>query len=653
MPSQFAMVAAVAVSQALPSAACTIAAVGAEASASGHPIMSHTDDSGMDTTDVRWVRVPRRKWPAGSMRPLYNWNDGYPRVVSADLGPDYEPVGDQKLTQPVGYIPQVPETYAYWDMDYGAQNEEGLSIGESTCTCRTVGWPATPDKPYGYNHAGIEDLSKIALERCDTARCAVQTMGDIAVEQGFYSADSGEPTAPGYSDAAEALAVADLKELWIFNVMTGPKNASALWAAMRVPADHVAAVGNSFTIRQFNLSDSENFLYSPGVWKLAEEMGWWSRASAPPGTFDFFGSYGFTPSTEGADAAKGEILKDTLSFYSSRRMWRIFSLLSPAEGAKLDPNHGNLPGTQNPYPSSVLAPKGSVTAAKVMEVLRDYYQGTPYDLTAGMGAGPFGTPNRGAVPPKGVAGLWERAISMHRTSWSHVLEPRPNGRSIAWLGYDSPHGTAYLPFFAASAGRAPESFRSHEGYQSKFSTNVAYWAFNFINQYSDLNFKLINSEVREQAHRVEDEGRHKVEECNAEADRSSSPTQTLTECSNKFAEEKVAEWWEFAWSLVAKYRSYTITTSESATGAKAQQYPEWWINSIEVGYTTWAPWGPYHGVLIDEHSLPRVAFAALNNQSPVWLLGIAMIAVVGSYQFGVRRGSLANRVEQAYYIAAP
>jgi hypothetical protein len=91
---------------------------------------------------------------------MYHWQMGYPRVVSEKLGPDYAPVEGQQLSQPIGYLPQVAETWAYWDTTYGVQNEWGLSIAESTCTARTVGWPA--DKPYGFNLAGIEDLSKIA-----------------------------------------------------------------------------------------------------------------------------------------------------------------------------------------------------------------------------------------------------------------------------------------------------------------------------------------------------------------------------------------------------------------------------------------------------------------------------------------------------------
>jgi len=297
----------VAVLQAGGALACTVVAVGRDASASGSPLVSHTDDSGADTSDVRFVRVPRRKWPAGSVRPLYSWRQGYPRVVSAARAPEYAPVNGQQETQPIGQIPQVPETFAYWDMDYGVQNEKGLSIGESTCNARTVGWPATPDKPYGYNRAGIEDLSKIALERCETARCAVQIMGKVAVEQGFYSADTGAPTNPDYSDSAEALAVADAVpgELWDFNVMTGRNNASAIWAAQRIPAGDVAVIANSFTIRKMNLSDSENFLYSPGVTELAEEMGWWSPQDDKPGVFDFFRSYGYTRRGDGRQRGEG------------------------------------------------------------------------------------------------------------------------------------------------------------------------------------------------------------------------------------------------------------------------------------------------------------------------------------------------------------
>jgi dipeptidase len=560
--------------------------------------------------------------------------------VDASLSPEYAPVNGQSQSIPIGQIPQIPKTFAYWDMDYGVQNEKGLSIGESTCTAKTVGWPATPDKPYGYNRAGIEDLSKIALERCATARCAVKLMGSIAVDQGFYSADSGEPEKPGYSDSAEAFAIADSEELWVFNVMTGANNASAIWAAERIPPGNVVAVGNSFTIRKMNLSDSENFLYSPGITKLAEEKGWWSPKNDPPGIFDFFGAYGYTP--EGGNPEATKLLKDTLAFYSGRRMWRIFSLLSPEQGAKLDPNKGNLPETADPYPGSVPAPKNSVTPQMVMDVLRDHYEGTAYDLTAGMAAGPFGSPNRGPAPQKGIEGLWERAISMHRTSWSYVLEAKAEGRSISWLGYDSPHGTAYLPFFGAATEGAPDSFHSHDGYMSKFSTKVAWWAFNLVNQYSDLNFQLINTDVRKKAKQIEDEGQRQIARCEATASKEVSKqaaAETLTSCSNSFADEKVAEWWNYAFSLFAKFGRYAITSNETEQGELAQRYPAWWLRSPEVSFTDWSPEG--HPPLVPgarplEPLSPEIPFS---KHILAALMAVAAVSIVAvAHQWGVRRG---------------
>mmetsp|Transcript_67833 Transcript_67833/g.189973 ORF Transcript_67833/g.189973 Transcript_67833/m.189973 type:complete len:662 (-) Transcript_67833:41-2026(-) len=624
---------------------CTVVAVGKDASATGHPLVAHTDDSGAATSDIRLVRVPRKTWPEGSTRKLYPWKLGYPRVVAPELAPDYAPVDGQQVFQPIGEIPQVPETYAYWDMDYGVQNEMGLSMAESTCTAKTAGWPATPDKPYGYNRASIEDLTKIALERCATARCAVDTMGAIAVEHGFYSDDSGEPTDPDYEDSAEALAIADPEELWVFNVITGRNNASAIWAGMRIPSDHILSIANSFTIRKMNLSDHDNFRYSKGVTELAEEKGWWKPADDAPGVFDFYGAYGYTVNVSTyKNRGDGEMAKDILSFYTSRRMWRGFSLLSPSEGAKLDPNRDYLPETKDAYPASVPAPKGSVTPRMVMNVLRDHYEGTPYDLTQGMAAGPFGSPNRGPVTPFGVVGIWERAISMHRTSFSHIAVANADGNSVLWMGLDAPHGTAYLPWFGAAAEGAPEEFRSHEGYQSKFSTKVAWWAFNIINQYQDLNYQVINKDVLAKANKVEDEAEKVVAECLAKAGNSENRGKVLAQCGNDFATKVVADWWDFAWSLFAKFGRYSITHNESENGMGLMVYPAWWLNSAEVGYTMWAKRGPFHGIP-DPAPLASVASALSavfgeGAASPVPLFWMAVSIFVGMFSFkmGTRNG---------------
>jgi len=625
--------------------ACTIIAVGKDASATGHPMVGHTDDSGMLTTDVRFVRVPRKHWPQGSQRHLFPWQVPYPRVVTNTLGaPDYAPVNGQLETKPVASVPQVPKTWAYWDMDYGVQNEVGLSIGESTCTAKTAGWPKS--KPHGRCGASIEDMTKIAMERCETARCAAELMGQIAVEHGFYSDDCGEPENPAFEASAECLVIADATpgELWIFDVLTGKNNGSAIWAAQRVPSNHVVAVANAFTIRKMNLSDHANFMYSPGVTHLAEEMGWWSsKQEASADIFDFFGAYGFQPpATDVHETNK-------LSFYSGRRMWRIFSLLSPDEGAKLDPNRGNLPRTLDPYPASVPAPTNSVTLQMVLEAYRDHYEGTPYDLTQGMAAGPWGNPNRGTFDDDSL-GLWERAISMHRTGFAHVAIARPGSRSVVWLCLDSPHGSVWVPFYGAASAGAPNSFHSHLGSQASFSSEVAWWAFSVVNQYAERNYRLINAEVRQKAHETEKKAIADIAAWELEAATKSSEDaalELLTARSNALATEVVNDWWKLSEKLLGKYSRYVVTYKEGDD--TPQLYPDWWLRSPEVGYATWAAEGPFHGVLLSTVSDTRAA-AEAGTPHGSWirhgsqqfaffgmLLVTAAIAAI-THQVGLRQG---------------
>lgn len=289
-----------------------------------------------------------------------------------------------------------------------------------------------------------------------------------------------------------------------------------------------------------------------------------------------------------------------------------------------------------------LAPKNSVTPQMVMDVLRDHYEGTAYDLTSGMAAGPFGSPNRGPAPQKGILGLWERAISMHRTSWSYVLEAKPAGRSVSWLGYDSPHGTAYIPFFGAATEGAPESFHSHDGYMSKFSTKVAWWAFNLVNQYSDLNFQLINKDVRKHAKQIEDEGQRLIARCEDMASKEINKlaaAKALTSCSNSFAAEKIAEWWDYAFSLFAKFGRYTITANETEKGENPQRYPAWWLKSSEVGFTQWSPEGHVPSST-DARPIEHISPSIPHSKHMITaLLAVAVVLIAAvAHQWGVRRG---------------
>ncbi|KAG3174555.1 hypothetical protein PI126_g313 [Phytophthora idaei] len=566
--------------------ACTMIAVGRNATIDGSTLVAHTDDAGFGAADLRMVRIPAQNHEDGAMRDVYNVQPGYPRLVTSQRGSEYEPKNDQEqLMTPLGEIPQVPHTYGYFDQDYGFMNEVQLSIGESTSGARTAGWP-TDAGPYGYNMFGIGELTKVALERCDSARCAIQMMGDLAVKYGFYSEDSGDPAKPDYVSAAETLGIADrYGEVWVFHVLTGPQNASAVWAAQRVLDTHVVVVANGFVIREMDLEDSERFMASGNVLSFAEEMGWWNPKQ---GKFDFTAAYA-SPTPDPVRA-----------LYMGRRIWRVFDLVAPS--LQLDSRLGHYPEFPT-YPLSV-EPDRTLDVADVTRLLRDYFQGTPYDLSKGLAAGPFGNPMRWGGDEKGVVGGWERPISMYRTIFSFVLQARahlPDAiGGVAWYGQSSPHASVYVPFSCAQQ-EVPAAYVL--GKESEFTHGSAWWAFAFVNNWSMLRFDAIGRDIRARMAELQKACFMERKSMERHVTHTKSLTTSdvrayLQEQSNRLASRVIDEWWAFAWKLVGKYADGYITTGEAPNEMEMPGYPEWWLRLSE--FSKWPG-----GTLVPPH-IPKL-----------------------------------------------
>lgn len=268
--------------------------------------------------------------------------------------------------------------------------------------------------------------------------------------------------------------------------------------------------------------------------------------------------------------------------YTGRRVWRVFDVLAPS--LRLDARLGSF--SQYPtYPFSV-KPEIRVSINTIMELLRDHYEGTPYDMTKGIAAGPFGSPVRWGGDAQGIIGGWERPISMYRTLFSFVLQSRsflPDSvGGVAWYGQGSPHGSVYVPF-SCRQQEIPHSYLI--GKQSEFNPESAWWAFDFVNNWSLLRFNLINQDVREQINKLQTEAfkiriaweAHAMNELGDDHARD----KYLQVKSNVFASRVVSHWWEFAWKLVAKYSDGYITTGESPEQMKAPGYPAWWLQLSE------------------------------------------------------------------------
>jgi dipeptidase len=175
---------------------CTSIAVGKDATVDGSVMNTHTADC--EDCDWRVNKVPARDWEDGAMRPIYLLTGTYPIHVREDRGftwskynlenmPQFVSQWEQMTGEILGYIPQVSHTYALVEGQYGIMNEHQVAIGESTCPTKI--WAAPMGSGGGKALLEASELSQIALERSKTAREAIQLMGDLAVQFGFYSAE--------------------------------------------------------------------------------------------------------------------------------------------------------------------------------------------------------------------------------------------------------------------------------------------------------------------------------------------------------------------------------------------------------------------------------------------------------------------------------
>jgi len=204
-------------------------------------------------------------------------------------------------------------------------------------------------------------------------------------------------------------------------------------------------------------------------------------------------------------------------------------------------------------------------------------------------------------------------------------------------------------FFAGATEGAPKAWHSHDGSQSKFSYNVAWWPFQLINQYSDLNFQLINPVVQAKAHEIEGEAQSLVkvlqDESFAAGDAATAKAmKKVTAKANAFAEAKLAAVWELYYHIIVKYARYAVTTDEREVEGEdflGQSYPAWWLTSPDVGFSSWTPTGPFIGTPEAQFS----AFTALATVAPHGTFSGAFVALpllvamlAFSHHVGMRRG---------------
>ncbi len=416
--------------------ACTVILVTKGASEDGSVLLSHSNDG--FGSDANVVFVPAKDHPSGSLRPVYpsaaavdempEYNCySFPTLVAPERSEGFDFPG-RPQTKPIGHIPEVSHTYAYVTGDYAVMNEHGLMIGE--CTDRSEWLPQAPYKEGG----GIfyaDELGRVALERCTTAREAVRLMGSLVDEYGLWG-------------TAETLVVADKNEGWVFEMQPTPDGKGGLWIAEKIPDGDFFIAANQLRIRAIRENDPDQ-IFNPKLPQKLRELGW--------AALDDNGNLDWVKSLQGTEHYH--------PYYSLRRVWRAFSTVAPSRQFSPWVNDWD----DDAYPLS-LRPEKKLGVEDVMRLHRDYFSGTEFDKSKLPDSGIFGSPyiqhHRN----------YDRSILSVTTSYTHIAQvndklPAP----IFWLSTNAALDNPFIPF---TVSKMPPAYS--QSLRDTYDPSKMFWA---------------------------------------------------------------------------------------------------------------------------------------------------------------------------------
>jgi dipeptidase len=516
-------------------AGCTAGSFGRGATTDGSVITFQSADCGSCDTAL-WL-VPAGKYKKGDKRYLQN----IPQVSGGG------PIEEKIITSP-WYLEQEEDSYKYFVGVFGHMNEYQLGISEST-----RGAHSAFNNSYGI--MCVTELSRLAMERCKTAREAIQLMGHVAELYGFH----------GYS-TGEALEVSDTKEAWHFEIyrpgplwhpdpVTGIDPTGRLgcaWVAQRVPEDEVCIDPNLPRIGVIDLDDHENFMYSANILTLGAERGRYT-----PGTpADMRAIYGS-------------------NMNASVRLWNIYRILAPSL-------YGNMPYSSDirDYPFS-FKPDTKLGVADVNRIFRNNAEGTDYDNTAGIAAGPWGNPQHYGATRLAPTPASEYIDITQSRGWL----PDPIG-GIFWWANHTLNTSVPKPYYVG-VNRIPEG----ENFSSRieFNPKSYFWAFDFVNGWAMINWMGMYPSIRQTYEALEAQMYEDLATVDQEALKIYSGQRpipkgkgnnwtTLNEYLTRFcidnAEYVVDAWWDLANYLMVNFDSASFP-SRNADNVRIRPQANW------------------------------------------------------------------------------
>jgi dipeptidase len=300
---------------------------------------------------------------------------------------------------------------------------------------------------------------------------------------------------------------------------------------------------------------------------FAERNGWYDPAAG-----DFSWRDAFHPATPQQKR------------YTATRVWSLFRRVAPSRA--FDPAYHRGDAGAEPYPLWI-EPDRKLSVVDVFDLMRDHYEGTEFDLTNGLDAGPFGCPIRWrpmVFDVDGAAYTWERPISTQQTGFSMVTQsrswlPDPIG-GVTWYGVDDTDFTCYVPLYCC-LNDVPPSFAT--GNLGRFSWDSAWWVFNFVSNYAVLRYSAMIEDVR----RVQDELEGDLIALQPAIEQTAVALygsdrglmrRFLTDYCVQHAEQVVSRWRALGESLLTKYNDGYVKDADGRP--QEVGYPEEWLRAV-------------------------------------------------------------------------
>lgn len=505
---------------------CTSIMAGRRATTDGSVITAHTCDAYYRT----WLEfVPAQKFARDTTHKVF-WGNLHTQTAWSQ---------DKLILK--GEIPEADSTFAYLNTAYPCLNEKQLAIGETTISGRKE----------LFNSKGlfqIEELERIALQRCTSARQAIRLIGSLIKEY-------------GYGDAGECITLADKQEVWQLEIFgEGPAKVGGVWAAQRIPDDQVGISANISRIGLLDLKDADYFMASDNVFDVAQKMGFWDGKKP----FKFWEAYGGVQKP------------------FAIREYFVFNTLAPGLGLKYD----------SPELPFSVKPEKKVSIRQILEFYRTTYDGTEWELIRNLKVASKRKDKDGkelvdtivspAAHPwmsvekrdlinslKKDAAIFYRPISVQFCAYSWVAQLRADlpdeigGR--LFFSFDVPRLSPRFPIYCANL-KFPESF-NYCG-QDHFSRDIALWAFRSTNRLAMVNWpigkEMLDQEVLHAENRLFDEidGVEKKASDLLDEDKKNGKhgkktqlcREFLTDYTNTLARSYIDKWWELGDALWVKLR---------------------------------------------------------------------------------------------------